>query len=211
MITIRAVLGLLPVLLLAGCVSLPEQPAPPHRYVLDPLSAGEESRSPLNAGFRVTGVHLPAGLSTDRIAVLREEGRLDHLAGARWAVPLSRLLEDYFTDSLENRWGTIAWGRAPARYRLVMAVRDFQAEYRSGLDQAPMLRVNLVAVLLPATGNEVLARATERRSRRGRANRVEAVVEGLEGLLGEAYGSVLDRFGKVLRKEGLQAKSPGDS
>lgn len=206
----RAAMILLPALLLGGCVSLPEQPAPPERFVLDPLAPQEASRRPLNAGFRVAGVHLPAGLSTDRIAVLREGGRLDHLAGARWAAPLSQLLEDYFTDSLENRWGAIAWGRAPARYRLVMAVRDFQAEYRSGLDRAPVLRVDLVAVLVPASGGKVVARVTERRSGRAAANRVEAVVDGLEGLLGDAYGSVLGRFGEALKGEGVRAEAAGD-
>ncbi len=184
-----------------GCISLPEQSPAPERYVLEPLSPKARLSLPVRMGVRLVGVHLPAGLASDQIAVIRGERHLDHLAQVRWAAPLPDLLRDYFLDSMENRWGAVAWGKAPARYRLEVAVRDFQAEYPSGPKRPPLLRVHLVAFLLSAPGGKVLARASECRSRKLAENRIGAVVQGLEDLLGKAFAQILERFGARLKRE----------
>ena len=187
---------LLMTLLLTACVSLPEGQAPPQRYVLRPLAAGQGP--PLPARIEVAEPRLPPGLASDRVAVLHGERRLDHFAGARWAAPLPGLLQDFFADSVENRLGAAAWGEVPARYRLVTAVRDFQAEYRQGPGSPPTVRVTVVAVLWDRARGEAVLRQRSADSRKVSANRLGAVTGALEDLLREATGRLLEETARRL-------------
>lgn len=196
-------------LMLAGCVSLPESAPPPERYTLKPPAPGGSERLPTEAAFRVGEVVLPTRLASDRIAVLRQGRRIDHLANVRWSGSLPELLQDYIADGVEARWAATAWGRAPARYRITATVRDFQAEYPNGSDEPPRLRVHLIATLLEASSGEVVARVSERHAREAESNRVGVIVEGLEGLLGTAFKGVLDRFETRLEERATdRARAP---
>ncbi len=195
-------------LLLAGCVYLPESAPPPERYTLEPPAFDPSEQLPTEAAFRVGEVLLPARLASDRIAVLREGGRVDHLANVRWSASLSDLLQDYLADGVEARWGATAWGRTPARYRIVAAIRDLQAEYPNGSNEPPKLRVHLIATLMEASSGEVVARVSEHHVREAESNRVGVIVEGLEGLLGTALSGMLDRFETGVEEQGKGGASP---
>lgn len=186
-------LALLAALCLGGCISLPEGEAPPERYVLTPL--GVEGAATVTGRFQVATPAVPASLASDRIALVRGERRLDHFAGARWAAPLPELLRDFLTTSVENRLGAAAWasGGASARYRLVTAVRDFQAEYPQGAGAAPTVRVSLIAVLWDRSRGEVVLRRRFAEARQAEANSLGAVTAALEALLQQATAAFLDQ------------------
>lgn len=194
MIRLKPLLALAAVLAVAGCVSLPEGEAPPDRYTLAPLAV-QDSGSDLRVAVAMPEV--PAGLASDRIAALHPGGRLGHLAGARWAAPLPELLRDFLATSVENRLGATAWGNHPAPYRLVTAVRDFQAEYPDGEDRPPTVRVTLVAVLWDQAAGEPVVRRRLSASRRLAEHRLGAVTAGLEGLLQRHTGTLLERVAEA--------------
>ncbi|MEF8792990.1 ABC-type transport auxiliary lipoprotein family protein [Thiohalorhabdus sp.] len=193
MIGYAPTLGLLSALFLSACVSLPEAEAPPERYVLTPIGLEEATTVP--GRIEVASPVVPAGLASDRIAVMRGGRRLDHFAGARWAAPLPQLVRDFLITSVENRLGAAAWASsgAPARYRLVTAVRDFQAEYPQGSQAPPTVRMTLIAVLWDQSRGRVVLRQRFAASQQAEANRLEAVTAALEGLLQQASGAVLAR------------------
>jgi len=184
-------LGLLSALLLSACVSLPEAESPPERYVLTPL--GVEGDATVAGRLEVASPAVPASLASDRIALVRDERRLGHFAGARWAAPLPELLRDFLTTSVANRLGAAAWasGGASARYRLVTAVRDFQAEYPKGSGAVPTVRVSLIAVLWDRSRGEVVLRQRFAEGRQAEANSLGAVTAALEALLQQATAAFL--------------------
>ena len=198
MIRLKPLLALMAALAMTACVSLPEAEAPPQRYTLAPLAA-QESGSDLRVAVAMPEV--PAGLASDRIAVLRSGGRMDHLAGARWVAPLPELLKDFLATSVENRLGATAWGNQPARFRLVTAVRDFQAEYPEGDGRPPAVRVTLVAVLWDQAKGQPVLRRRLSDSRRLDENRLEAVTAGLEGLLKRLTGTLLEGMPAAVAEE----------
>lgn len=191
MTRLKPLLVLAAALALAACVSLPEGEAPPQRYTLAPLAA-QDSGSELRVAVAMPQV--PAALASDRIAVLHTGGRMGHLAGARWVAPLPEVLRDFLATSVENRLGATAWGNQPARFRLVTAVRDFQAEYPGGEGRPPTVRVTLVGVLWDQAKGEPVLRRRLSDSRRLDENRLEAVTAGLEGLLQRLTGTLLERM-----------------
>lgn len=186
----KPLLALAAAFALAACVSLPEGEAPSQRYILAPLAA-QDSGADLRVAVAMPEV--PAGLASDHIAVLHPGGRMGHLAGARWVAPLPELLRDFLATSVENRLGATAWGNQPARFRLVTAVRDFQAEYPEGEARPPTVRVTLVAVLWDRAKGEPVLRRRLSASRRLDENRLKAVTAGLEGLLQRLTGTLLEQ------------------
>lgn len=178
-------------LLMAGCMQLGPSAGPvPERYVL-PVPEG--SAGPAGSAPDALVLERPEvapGLATDRIAVLRAGRRLDHLAGARWAVPLPELLQAFFRASLAQDFPATAVTAAPGGNggpRLAAMVWHFQAEYPDGTDRPPRLRVALSLRLEPAGGGPALARQRAEGAVRAAANRRGAIAAGLAELLAETF------------------------
>lgn len=186
-------------LLVAGCVRLPEPEPAPDRYLLEPaeVAAAEQAEAPLPAVAVATPRVAPA-LGGDAIAVVRDGRRLDHFAGARWAAPLPELLRGFWRESLERRYGLTDWEGGGAPFRLDFVVRDLQAEYREG-EAPPRLRVTVAAALRQRGTGELVAQSRWTGSARAEADRMAAITAGLEGLLQQASGVLLD---ELLVREG---------
>ena len=182
---------------LGGCVALERPASSPDRYRLRPpaVTAGTAP-----AGIAVARPEAAPGLATDRIAILRGTHRLDHLAGARWAAPLPRLVQGVLHEALEKRAGGAP--HAGADLRLACRLWDFQAEYAEQPTAPPTLRVAMTCRLERAVDGRPLARATVGQSKTAAANRQGAVVAGLEALLGEVF----DRIWQQLR---IRLPDPG--
>lgn len=176
---------------------MPEGKEPPERYV---LRSTTEVAKPASAPARIRVVEprMAAGLDSDRIAVLRANRRLDHYADARWAAPLPRLLQAFLADSLDRRYGAVALGSAPARFRLVTVVRDFQAEYPDGSEELPRVRVRLSAVLWDQQQSEAVRRERVALTARAKANRLGAVVAALEGAMQTAADRIMTGLARHL-------------
>ncbi|MFA9459720.1 ABC-type transport auxiliary lipoprotein family protein [Thiohalorhabdus sp. Cl-TMA] len=192
---------LLAALPLGGCISLSAQSEDkaPSLYLLNalpPRQSGVEKPEGRPTSLVVELPQVAPGLATDRIALIRGGQRLDYFANARWAQSLPELLQAFFAESLEHRLPRVRVGTptevSSADYRLQVAVRDFQAVYRKGLETAPELQVTLVATLSRPGNGKTLVQVREVRERRASANRLGSVVVGLEELLEDAYTAVLD-------------------
>ncbi|KPV41020.1 hypothetical protein AN478_03550 [Thiohalorhabdus denitrificans] len=207
-----ALAALLIPLLFAGCLSLPEPEEAPALYRLnapppDDRPSGEE-RAGESAMMAVEVPRVAPGLGTDRIALIRDERRIDYFAGARWVRPLPELLQDFFVESLGHGLPEVQGARSGevrgAEYRLRVVVRDFQAVYPEGMDGPPRVRVTLEGSLERPEAEAIRIRRT--RDRVAPANRLEAVVGTLEELLADAYGALLrslaEELGPGAAKEG---------
>jgi len=176
-------------LLLTACVSLKEPAPAPERYVLHPHqeAAGEAAPS---ARLVVGQPRVAPGLESDRIVVIRDGRRLDHLADARWAAPLPEVLQAFFHEALERRFPRLEAEAAPGGMgdvRLGATVWAFQAEYAGKADSPPRLRLVMTLRLQRAGNHRTLARMRVARTAPAASNRRTAVVAGLEGLLDEAF------------------------
>lgn len=190
--TPKRLLVLLP-LVLTACVSLKEPAPAPERYVLHPHQAAEEGAAP-PARLVVAQPRVPPGLESDRIVVIRDGRRLDHLADARWAAPLPEVLQAFFHEALERRFPRLEAEAAPGGtgdLRLGATVWAFQAEYEGKADSPPRLRLAMTLRLQRAGDHRTLARMRVARTARAASNRRTAVVAGLEGLLDRAFAQAV--------------------
>ncbi len=87
-------------------------------------------------------------------------------------------------------------------------MRAFQAEYPGQGQEPPVLRVVMVADLRDARTGEVLVRTRETRYQPAAGNRLEAVVRGLEDLLRDAFGQVLETVAPHLPQGGGPSGGP---
>jgi ABC-type uncharacterized transport system auxiliary subunit len=186
-LAVAALLGL------ASCVQLPEPGQAPQRYLLEPAAEEGETAAIPTRSLVVARPQMAPYLSGDKIAVVHDGRRLDHFAGARWAAPLPELLRAFWRESLQRRYGLTDWGTPDARYTLQMVVRNLQAEYQ-GADGPPRLRVTLVAGLRDRRSGELLARSRQSRTAVASADRLDAIVAGLEGLLDETSAALFDEL-----------------
>lgn len=192
--------------LLSGCVSFKDDAPPLQRYLLHPVPPAQAGgRIPeLEVSIVLARPEVAPGLDTERIAVVRDQRKLDYYAGARWAAPLPDVLHEFFVANLENRYKVAGLGDNPlhinARYRLEITVRDFQAEYVSDdTNMTPELRVTLVAAFANQDDDDMVLRLKRSRNAQSADNTLSSVTAGLERLLQDLYLEVLDEFVNTLR------------
>jgi uncharacterized lipoprotein YmbA len=180
-------------LLLTACVSLTDPAPVPERYVLHShAEPGEKTAVPARLG--IAQPRVPPGLESEHIVVLRNGRRLDHLARARWAAPLPKMLQAFFHEALERRFPRLEADPAPGgmgNLRLGATVWAFQAEYQGEADSPPRLRLAMTLRLYRPGKDRTLARMRVARTAPAASNRRTAVVAGLEGLLDEAFADAV--------------------
>jgi ABC-type uncharacterized transport system auxiliary subunit len=180
--------------LAAGCIGgLRGQVAQPliYRVSAPQLAAG----AALAADLKLVVVQAAPGLDGNGIAGRWPGGRLDYLAGARWADDLPDLvgaaLVESFQDSGRLRSVQGDLGRFRATHTLVVEVRRFEADYTAG--GTPVARVSLAATLGRASDRSVLAAFTVSASENTVANRQSAVVAALDAAFARAAADLAAR------------------
>lgn len=181
--------------LLAGCGSLLEsQMAPPQAYVLR-LPPAEATGDGSLGSVRVQRPEAGPGLNSDRIALLRGEGRFDYYAAARWAAPAPMLVESVLVDALRStgNHSAVFDDSAPfaPRYDLRVTIRRFEADYSAGGD--PTVHVVLDCTLGSSRDRRLLASFTAGGAVRAADNRLGAVVAAFESAMGQATARILEQ------------------
>ncbi len=141
-------------LLLAGC--LPDfqarEPVPDTFLLVAAPLAGAAKEPPATAGGSIT-LRLPTvrgGWEGTRVPVRLADGRLEHIAEARWARPVDEGLAAVLTDTLRAHGVFTAvlsdLSPFPGRWVLEVEVHEFSAVYTSP-DQPPTVQVALSGTL----------------------------------------------------------------
>ncbi len=189
-------------LLAAGCFGGLKNEAPqPLIYRVDAprLAAG----AALPSDLQVTVAETAPGLEGHGIAGRWPGGRLDYLAGARWADDLPRLLQSALVESFQDsgRLRSVQGdlGRFRATHMLVVEVRRFEADYTGG--GPPVAQVELAATVGRSSDRRVLASFTAGASEGAAENRQSSVVAALDAAFGRAAADVAERSFAVLAAE----------
>jgi cholesterol transport system auxiliary component len=198
----RTILVALAALLAAGCFGgLKDAPPAPliYRVQAPSLPAG----APLAADLMVIVAEAAPGLDGPGIAGRWPGGRIDYLAGARWADHLPRLVQAALVESLQDsgRLHSVQGdlGRFRATHTLVVDVRRFEADYTAG--GPPVARVALAVTLGGVSDRRVLAAFTAEASEPAAANRQAAVVAALDTAFARAAGEMAGRVFESLAAE----------
>jgi cholesterol transport system auxiliary component len=154
------------VLPLAACSGLRSSEVVAQTYVLQAgaaaLPADSANRGELPGDTAQTlAIARPvaaSGLDTDRIAVLRADGRFDAFSASRWAGNLPDVLQTALIDTqrASGSWRAVFADTAPfsTEQLLQIEVRQFQAEY--GASGPPVVHVTLEGTLGQRSKREVL-------------------------------------------------------
>ncbi|MFQ5562092.1 MAG: ABC-type transport auxiliary lipoprotein family protein [Parvularculaceae bacterium] len=148
--------------LVSGCVSvLPKAPPPAARYAMEPVAAAAEGPA---VDWRLI-VENPAATriyDTTKVAVAREGGRFEYLAGSEWADRAPRLIQSALVQSFENSGRILGVGGRSAiplaEFVLQTDIRALQAHYDR---RDPVVRAALYARFTDGKGVVYAARLFE--------------------------------------------------
>lgn len=125
---------------------------------------------------------VPSDLETYRIAVTRDDGRSDYIAGARWTDFLPEILRAALQDTLKNS-GAFSFvepddGRIEAHYTLHTQINKFTVSYAAA-GKPPLIDVSLSFSLQQADGT-ALARFTSEKKVPATANSIAAIAAAFD-------------------------------
>ncbi|MFO1069133.1 MAG: ABC-type transport auxiliary lipoprotein family protein [Geminicoccaceae bacterium] len=203
----RAFLTLPAIAAAAGCspIDLVGGSRPPPRlYELTPKSTFPPDLPQVKGVVRVESATATAGLNTTRIALRPSPTALEYYANALWIDVLPVMVQNLFVESLENSGAIDAVGPAaagvPARFGLLLHIREFQAEYSApAVPPTARVRLQCRAVTLPrrdsvaATGAESAVEAT--------GTALDAVVDAFDEALGKAMREIVVWAAQTLHAE----------
>jgi cholesterol transport system auxiliary component len=174
---------------LAGCGGLFQTKARPlTMYQLTIGSAAAAATPPpqIPVDLAVLKPRMRTGLTTDRIAALYPDRRLEYFADARWSGPLEEVIQDLalqaFHANSRLRNVSAEQSEFPGGYFLEIEVSDFQAEYSTAA-AAPTVHVHLLA-RLGNVDRRILAQFE--------ASAVQTAAENRLGAIVEAYNQAAD-------------------
>lgn len=160
---------------------------------------GLKKEAPLPVSYRISVPRLPAGESLLADVLVSVEAtapgldgtgiagrwpgsRIDYLAGARWPVRTSALLESALIAALQDsrRLRSVQgdFGRFRTTHSIALDVRRFEADYTDG--EPPVAQVALAVTIGRQSDRTVLAAFTVETEKRASENRVTAVVAALD-------------------------------
>lgn len=206
----RTVLLAIVLATLSGCISIGggNKNAPPAAiYALHPAGAAKAvtiSKGQAAITIAVPKPDVPAGFSTDRIALYLENGRrLDYYEGALWAARLDDLLQKFVIQTARQTLpgkivDTPDLATSP-RFKLMLKVTDFQPVYERAADTPPRLDADMSVTLIALPANTITTQFTVKESTRAAANTQTAVTQGLEKLLQTMMEQTMQKIAPVLR------------
>ncbi|MDH3693449.1 MAG: ABC-type transport auxiliary lipoprotein family protein [Gammaproteobacteria bacterium] len=138
--------------LISACGSiLPSGPAPDLFY-LTPKSTFSDQLPKVSWQLVIEEPVAGGGLDTSSIAMHPNPTEVKYFADARWTERAPKMIQTLLVESFENSGTITAVGREAiglrADYSLKTELREFQAEYFSGTESAPSVRVRINAKII---------------------------------------------------------------
>ncbi len=179
--------------LVACSASLVSIGPPADLYNLTPKSTFSADLPEVDAQIVVEEPLADGGLDSSRIALRPRPTELKYFADSRWTERSPKMVQTLLVESLENSARIVSVGRQSiglrSDYNLKADLREFQAEYYSGLNTTPNVRVRINVKIVQQPRQNIIA-----------SRSFEHVVEAS----GTAMPFVVDAFdealGKVLKK-----------
>lgn len=201
----KIILSSLAVLTLTGCISLKDDTPPPTLFLVNAQYNSQEQKTELPYAITVDKPKVVSGLNTDRIALVKDDGRvLDYFAEARWNGRLENIFQDFIIETLENQFRIVSISDSvvdqKADYKILTNIRDFQAEYEDGnLNKTPILKLSMAVSILRLRDNEILARYNIHEQQASKSNTLTDVTHGLEELAQKAFMDVNKNLSQTLK------------
>lgn len=145
---LSTILTLCTVSLLTACsASLINAGPPADLYNLTPKSTFTADLPNVDAQIVVEEPLADGGLDSSRIALRPRPTELKYFAESRWTERAPRMVQTLIVESLENSGRIVSVGRQSiglrSDYNLKADLREFQAEYYSGMNSPPDVRVRI--------------------------------------------------------------------
>jgi cholesterol transport system auxiliary component len=187
--SLKFALVALSALSVSACVSLLPESQPNAVYRL----SAPEARV-MDGGdwtlVRVDPLQAPRGLAGDDVALLMEGRHLAYMQGAQWISPTPRIVQNLVIDTFNSVDTRLVPVRPEdgvrAAYELRLDLREFEAAYDRGSDQAPTVRVRIAARLISASGREFIGSQVFTAQSRASANRTRAIIDAFDQAAAQA-------------------------
>jgi len=187
-------LGLLCVVVIAGCSGFKSSEPTTQTYLLRPALPAKLASTVPGSDATLT-VLLPAalpGLAGEHIALLQSGQRFDWYRDARWSGELPPLVQAAIIDALRagGRFATVASEDAPfgSTYLLEVEIRHFEADYTAG--GLPVIRIELTGTLGTRVDRTVILSYTATGQATADADRLQSVTSAFQSAFAQALAQL---------------------
>ena len=184
----------------ASCSSLTSfipEPAPAKTVYRLSASVQNETVTPNPDALilRIDRPTVPHPLAGNSITVSPSDDRILQASGAEWAEKVPDLIQGSVVDVLSSRpdiIGILPISGARTELRIHLSVRNFEASYDQGENNAPLVIVRYTATLANASNRNLIGSFDVRKTERARDNRVSEIVRAQDLANTQAINSIAD-------------------
>ncbi len=178
---------------LAACdIAVPGQGPLPDLYRLTPKSTFAPDLPTVEWQLLLERPLTNASIDTTRIGLQRSSTSVEYYARSSWSDRAPQMIQTLMVESFENSGHIVAVGRDSvalrADYILTSDLREFQAEYRDGVN--PRVQVTIIARLVKMPRRSIIGSKKFEAIIDAEADTMPAIIEAFD----EALGKVLKRL-----------------
>jgi cholesterol transport system auxiliary component len=178
-----------PSLALAACGDILGPPEASQMYALRPAPPSAQSGGKVSWALAILMPDAPDNLDSSRIALARNDNRLDYYANAAWPDRLPALVQTALLAGFEATGRIDSVTREEdalhADYQLSTDLRDFEARYATA-DGVPSVAVTIAAHMAETHSRRIVANLTVTLNEPAAANSVDAAVQAFDVALAKA-------------------------
>lgn len=168
---------------LSGCLSILPDPAPaPAVYRL--ASSAQPADKLANAEhIRVDRPTTTQVFNSNNIVVTQDGQKLSSIAKAKWSQATPDLIQESLISALEGSSqfvGLVSISGAQTETRLHLYVKNFEADFDNGSDNAPLAIVEYRVTYAHGGDRKLLGTYTVRKTRRASSINVSSIVSAIE-------------------------------
>lgn len=197
---------------LTACGSLlPKGDPAPRLYTLNapPSAPGTTKKLPFD--MQILMPQAAPGLDTERVILRTTDNRIDYYADAKWAGTAPALVQSVLVESFEKNNTLHAVGSdlvsMSQHYNLQIEIRDFQSEYIVNTTM-PRAHVRLVAKLIKADTNKVIATTSYDETNVAGSNTLQNIVIAFDRALQQATNRIITDTTNILGQQPLPVTDP---
>jgi cholesterol transport system auxiliary component len=167
---------------------------PPNLYRLTPKSTFGDDLRPVNWQLVVDIPVAPAGINTQRIALMRSPVQVEYYANANWTDRAPLMLQGLMVESFENSGMITSVGRQSVGLRsdfvLLVEMREFQMEYFDGAT-TPSAHVRINCKLVEMPDRLIVANESFETVEMASADTMVGIVDTMDVALGKVLKGIV--------------------